>query len=41
MAFWNKKSEDPWDIDPEKRKRERPVVTFETADEPEIGRAHV
>ena len=34
MAFW-KKSEDPWDIDPEKRRRERPAVTFETTEEPE------
>ena len=34
MAFW-KKSEDPWDIDPEKRKREQAPVTFETAQETE------
>ena len=36
MAFW-KKSEDPWDIDPEKRKRNHEATTFETAEEPENG----
>ena len=34
MAFW-KKSEGPWDIDPEKRKREQTAVTFEAEEKPE------
>lgn len=38
MAFW-KKSEDPWDIDPEKRRQEQTTVTFETVEEPEAGEA--
>ncbi|MBE6995430.1 MAG: hypothetical protein E7429_01665 [Ruminococcaceae bacterium] len=33
MAFW-KKSEDPWDIDPEKKRRKAPPV-FEDFSEPE------
>ena len=33
MAFW-KKSEDPWDIDPEKKRRQDPVTYFES-EEPE------
>ena len=32
MPFW-KKSEDPWDIDPEKRKRRNPVTVFEAESE--------
>lgn len=36
MAFW-KKSEDPWDIDPEKKKREAPVNLFEAESDPEDG----
>ena len=32
MPFW-KKSEDPWDIDPEKRKRKQAAVAFEAAEE--------
>ena len=34
MAFWNRKSEDPWDIDPERR-RKGPAVIFEEASDPE------
>ena len=33
MPFW-KKSEDPWDIDPEKRKKQ-PVYSYEPEPEPE------
>ena len=37
MAFWKKKSEDPWDIDPEKKHRETASCfeTEEPADEEE------
>ena len=35
MAFW-KKSDDPWDIDPAKKRREEPVSLFEAEpEEPE------
>jgi len=34
MAFWNRKSEDPWDIDPERR-RKGPAVIFEESSDPE------
>lgn len=34
MAFWRNKSEDPWDIDPEKRQRVAGPV-YETETEPE------
>ena len=33
MAFWNRKSEDPWDIDPERRRKETAVI-FEEASDP-------